>query len=63
MARSEGGVAVAVSRRPNRIVVGVVLLIGLSLAWYWMRHDRFASELSGDGSRVSSGALFARSHA
>jgi hypothetical protein len=59
MARSEGGVAVAVSRRPNRIVVGVVLLIGLSLAWYWMRHDRL--ELSVDGSRVSSAAL-ARAH-
>lgn len=62
MARSEGGVAVAVSRRPNRIVVGVVLLIGLSLAWYWMRHERLAIELSVDGSRVSSGALPARVH-
>jgi hypothetical protein len=65
MARSEGGVAVAVSRRPNRIVVGVVLLIGLSLslAWYWLRHDRFALELSAGGAGVSSGALLARSHA
>ena len=62
LARSEAGVAVAVSRRPNRIVVGVVLLIGLSLAWYWMRHDRFALELSVDGSHVSSGALPARAH-
>lgn len=63
MPRSEAGVALALSRRPNRIVVGVVLLIGLSLAWYWMRHDRFASELSVDGSHVSSDALLARSHA
>jgi hypothetical protein len=65
MARSEGGVAVAVSRRPNRIVVGVVLLIGLSLslAWYWLRHDRVALELSVSGAGVSSGVLLARSHA
>jgi hypothetical protein len=64
MARSsEGGVAVAVSRRPNRIVVGLVLVIGLSLAWYWMRHDRLALELSVDGSRVSSSALIAHARA
>ncbi|MET0411028.1 MAG: hypothetical protein ABW217_07015 [Polyangiaceae bacterium] len=65
MARSKGGVVIAVSRKPNRIVVGVVLLIGLSLslAWYWLRHDRFALELSVSGSGVSSGALLACSHA
>jgi hypothetical protein len=65
MSRSEAGVALVMSRRPNRIVVGVVLLIGLSLslAWYWMRHDGFAIELSADDSRVSSGAPLARSHA
>jgi hypothetical protein len=61
MARSEGGVAMAVSRKPNRIVVGVVLLIGLSLslAWYWMRHDRFALELSAAEARSPSGVLLA----
>jgi hypothetical protein len=59
MARSEGGVAMAVSRRPNRIVVGVLLLIGLFLAWYWMRHDRLALELSAAESRSSSGVVLA----
>jgi hypothetical protein len=47
MSRSEGGAAVVMSnRRPNRIVVGLVLLIGLTLAWYWMRHDLLSIELS-----------------
>jgi hypothetical protein len=34
------------SRRPNRILVGLVLLIGLSLAWYWIRHERLGLAIS-----------------
>lgn len=57
MPRPEAGAAIMMSRRPNRIALGVVLLIGLSLAWYWLRHDHFALELGAADASVRFTAL------
>jgi hypothetical protein len=46
MPRSDVGAVAVISRRPNRFVVGLVLLIGLCLAWYWMRHERLAFDVA-----------------
>jgi hypothetical protein len=44
--RSDDGVALLMSKKPSRYVVGLVLVLGLSLAWYWMRHDLLGLGLS-----------------
>lgn len=46
------GAATVIGKRPTRLLMGLVLLLGVSLAWYWAHQQRFllgASEVSSFG--------------